>query len=38
MNRRQLLRNSACAAVALRAPAVLLSDKPTIGVRVLSGP
>jgi hypothetical protein len=38
MNRRQLLMNSACAAIALRAPAVLLSDKPTIGVRVLSGP
>jgi len=38
MNRRQFMRNSACAAVALAAPAVLGSDEPIIGVRVRSGP
>ena len=38
MNRRQFMRNSACAAITLAAPAVLGSDKPMIGVRVRSGP
>jgi hypothetical protein len=38
MNRRQFMRNSACAAIALRAPAVLGSNKPMIAVRVRSGP
>jgi hypothetical protein len=38
MNRRQFMKNSACAAIALAAPAVRGSDKPMIGVRVRSGP
>jgi hypothetical protein len=38
MNRRQFMKNSACAAITLGAPAVLGSDKPMIGVRVRSGP
>src|SRR5271168_4104577 len=38
MNRRQFMKNSACAAIALGAPSVLESDKPMIGVRVGSGP
>jgi hypothetical protein len=38
MNRRQFMRNSACAAIALGAPAVRGSDKPVIGVSVRSGP
>jgi hypothetical protein len=38
MNRRQFMRNSACAAITLAARAVLGSDKPIIGVRVRSGP
>jgi hypothetical protein len=38
MNRRQFMRNSACAAITLAAPAVPGSDKPMIGVRVRSGP
>ena len=38
MNRRQFMKNSSCAALALAAPAVLGSDKPMIGVRVRSGP
>ena len=37
MNRRQFMRNSACAAITLAAPAVRGSDKPVIGVRVRSG-
>ena len=32
------MRNSACAAIALAAPAVRGSDKPMIGVRVRSSP
>jgi hypothetical protein len=38
MNRRQFMKNSACAAITLAAPSVLGSDKPMIGVRVGSGP
>ena len=38
MNRRQFMKNSACAAVTLGAPSVLGSDKPLISVRVGSGP
>jgi hypothetical protein len=38
MNRRQFMKNSACAAIALAAPAVPGSDKPMMGVRVRSGP
>jgi hypothetical protein len=38
MNRRQFMKNSAFAAIALGAPSVLESDKPMIGVRVGSGP
>jgi hypothetical protein len=36
MNRRQCMRNSACAAIALGAPAVRGSDKPMIGARVFT--
>jgi hypothetical protein len=38
MNRRQFVRNGACAAIALAAPAVRGSDKPMIVVRIRSGP
>jgi hypothetical protein len=38
MNRRDFMRNSACAAFALAAPAVRGSDQPMIGLRIGSGP
>jgi hypothetical protein len=38
MNRRQFMRNSAGAAVALAAPSCLGSDKPMLGVRIRGGP
>jgi hypothetical protein len=38
MNRRQFMRNSSCAAIALAAPAALGSDKPMTAVRVRGGP
>ncbi len=37
MNRRQFMRNSACAAITLATPAVRGSEKPAIGVRVGGG-